>query len=71
MTYVLPNYFNDITWACPQQALAAINLLKAGSRAWRRGAKAAYNNIDLRTPIFCGPEKSASFLAYKKEPHNA
>ena len=59
MTYVLPKYFNDITYA-------AINLLEAGLRAWGLEREAAYNN-DIRTPIFCGPEKSASFLAYKKE----
>ncbi|WP_144424022.1 hypothetical protein [Herbaspirillum hiltneri] len=60
MTYVLPKYFNDITYA-------AINLLKAGFRACRQGWEAAQNKIQIRTPIFCGPEKSASFLAYKKE----
>ncbi|EJL82290.1 hypothetical protein PMI16_04483 [Herbaspirillum sp. CF444] len=60
MTYVLPKYFNDITYA-------AINLLGGGFQDW----EAAQNKIQIRTPIFCGPEKSASFLAYKKEPHQA
>jgi len=55
MPYFFPKYFNDITYA-------AIDLL--GDVFQER--EAAYNN-DIRTPIFCGPEKSASFLAYKKE----
>ena len=60
MPYFFTKYFNDITYA-------AINLLKAGLRAWSLEREAAQNKIQIRTPIFCGPEKSASFLAYKKE----
>jgi len=60
MTYVLPKYFNDITYA-------AINLFTVGLRACRQDWEAAQNKMQIRTPIFCGPEKSASFLAYKKE----
>ena len=60
MPYFFTKYFNDITYA-------AINLLEAGLRAWSLHWEAAQNKIQIRTPIFCGPEKSASFLAYKKE----
>ena len=60
MPYFLAKYFNDITYA-------AINLLGGGFQGW----EAANNKTQIRTPIFCGPEKSASFLAYKKEPRTA
>ncbi|MFJ9533102.1 hypothetical protein [Herbaspirillum sp. NPDC101396] len=60
MRYFFTKYFNDITYA-------AINLLEAGLRAWSVEMEAAQHKIQIRTPIFCGPEKSASFLAYKKE----
>jgi hypothetical protein len=64
MPYFFTKYFNDITYA-------AINLLTAGFRACHQGWEAANNKIQIRTPIFCGPEKSTSFLAYKKEPRTA
>jgi len=60
MPYFFTKYFNDITYA-------AINLLEAGLRACLQDWEAAQNKIQIRTPIFCGPERSASFLAYKKE----
>jgi len=60
MPYFFTKYFNDITYA-------AINLFTTGLRACRQDWEAAQNKIQIRTPIFCGPEKSASFLAYKKE----
>jgi hypothetical protein len=60
MPYFFTKYFNDITYA-------AINLLEAGLRAFCQDWEPAQNKIQIRTPIFCGPEKSASFLAYKKE----
>jgi|GEM_PF-5179374 len=61
MPYFFTKYFNDITWG----------LLTAGFRASHQGWEAAQNKMQIRTPIFCGPEKSASFLAYKKEPRTA